>query len=253
MDLGTLIGFVGGAASVLGAMLMGGHMGAFWSLHGIMIVFVGGFFAAMYTTSLGNFFASFKAMGNAFKAKNFRLDELIEKMTELSNIARKDGMMALEGQGVPDPFFQKGLQMLVDGADEAKLAKSLKAEINAMKARHQEKQDVAKAWVELGPAYGMMGTLIGLVEMMGNMEDTAAIGQGMATALIGTLYGAIAANVLFGPLAQKMKNNTTLEVQYREMVIEGLRAISRGESARNIQDSMVCVLPPVQQLKFQAA
>jgi len=98
-----------------------------------------------------------------------------------------------------------------------------------------------------------MGTLIGLVEMMGNMEDTAAIGQGMATALIGTLYGAIAANVLFGPLASKMKNNTTIEVQYREMVIEGLRAISRGESARNIQDSMVCVLPPVQQAKFQAA
>ena len=98
-----------------------------------------------------------------------------------------------------------------------------------------------------------MVTLIGLVEMMGNMEDTAAIGQGMATALIGTLYGAIAANVLFGPLASKMKNNTTLEVQYREMVIEGLRAISRGESARNIQDSMVCVLPPVQQTKFQAA
>mgnify|MGYP001292046270 CR=1 FL=1 len=98
----------------------------------------------------------------------------------------------------------------------------------------------------------MIGTLIGLVEMMGNMADTASIGKGMATALVGTLYGALAATVFFGPMSTKLKNNTTAEVAYREMVIEGLRGIARGESARNIQDNLVNALPPARQLAMAA-
>lgn len=252
MDLATLIGFLGGLCTVLGTMAMGGHMEPFISEHGFLIVFVGGFFAVMYTTSMENFLATGKAIGVAFKSGGRNPEVLIERMAELSNIARKDGMMALEGQEVPDKFFQKGLQMLVDGADEAKLTKQLKMEIAAMKARHSAKQDVLKAWVELGPAYGMIGTLIGLIEMMGNMADTASIGKGMATALVGTLYGALAANVFFGPMSTKLKNNTSAEVAYREMVIEGLRGIARGESARNIQDNLVNALPPARQLAMAA-
>ena len=253
MDIATLVGIIGATVMIVGSMIYAGGVAPFVDYASIVIVFGGTVFVVMLTKPMDVFLSHFKAMGKAFKSSVPPVETLIERMVELSTIARKDGMMALEGQQVPDRFFERGLQMLIDGADEYKLASQLQDEIAAMKARHQAKQDVVKAWVELGPAYGMIGTLIGLVEMMGNMEDTAAIGQGMATALIGTLYGAIAANVLFGPLASKMKNNTTIEVQYREMVIEGLRAISRGESARNIQDSMVCVLPPVQQAKFQAA
>ena len=104
-------------------------------------------------------------------------DELVTKMVELAGIARKDGMMALEGQDVPDKFFSKGLQMLVDGADEAKLTTQLNQEIKAMKARHESNQNVVKAWIDIAPAMGMIGTLVGLVLMLGNMADPRQLAQ----------------------------------------------------------------------------
>ena len=174
-------------------------------------------------------------------------------MVELSGIARKDGMMALEGQEVPDKFFQKGLQMLVDGADEAKLVTQLNKEIVSMKKRHEVNQGAVKAWVDLAPAMGMIGTLIGLVLMLGNMADPKAIGPAMAVALLTTLYGAFIANVLFAPLFTKLEGYTEYESVYREMVVTGLRNIARGESPRNIQDLMVSNLAPKMQEKLELA
>lgn len=161
--------------------------------------------------------------------------------------------MALEGQAVPDKFFEKGMQLLVDGADETKLVKQLNAELKSMKSRHEANQNVVKAWIDLAPAMGMIGTLIGLVLMLGNMEDPKAIGPAMAVALLTTMYGAIVANVLFGPLLTKLQGYTAYEVAYREMVVLGLRNIARGESPRNIQDQMVSNLPPKMQAKIDAA
>lgn len=174
-------------------------------------------------------------------------------MVELAGIARKDGMMALEGQEVPDKFFSKGMQMLVDGADEVKLIAQLNQEIKAMKARHLENQLVVKAWVDIGPAMGMIGTLVGLVLMLGNMADPKAIGPAMAVALLTTLYGAFVANVMFSPMLTKLEGYTAYEVIYREMVVMGLGNIARGESPRNIQDQMIANLPPKLQEKLQAA
>ena len=113
-------------------------------------------------------------------------EELIERMVELAAIARKDGMMALEGQEVPDKFFSKGMQMLVDGADETKLADQMNQEIKAMKLRHAARQNVIKSYVDIAPAMGMVGTLIGLVFMLGNMADPKSIGPAMAIALLTT-------------------------------------------------------------------
>lgn len=161
--------------------------------------------------------------------------------------------MALEGQAVPDPFFEKGLQMLVDGADEAKLVKQLKQEMKAMKMRHESAQGAIKAWVDIGPAMGMIGTLIGLVLMLGNMSDVKAIGPSMAVALLTTLYGAMVANVLFGPILTKLQGRTSAELEYRALVVEGLRGIARGDSPRLIEDQMVAALPPPVQQKMRAA
>lgn len=253
MDLATTIGFFGGICAVVGTMLTGGHIMPFVSMHGFTIVFVGGFFAVMYTAPMPVFLASFKAMGTAFKKHDYDIAPLAELMSGLAATARKDGLMALEGREMPQKFVQRGLQMLIDGADEYKLASQLQDEIAAMKARHQAKQDVVKAWVELGPAYGMIGTLIGLVEMMGNMEDPSSVGKGMATALVGTMYGAIAANVMFGPMATKLKNNTAREVAYCEAAIEGLRGIARTEAPRNILDKLLARVPAAEREKMQAA
>jgi chemotaxis protein MotA len=122
-----------------------------------------------------------------------------------------------------------------------------------MRARHEANQGVIKAWVDLAPAMGMIGTLIGLVLMLGNMSDPAAIGPAMAVALLTTMYGAIVANVLFTPMLVKLEGYTAYEVVYREMVILGLRNIARGESPRNIQDQMASKLPPKMQAKLDAA
>lgn len=253
MDLATLIGMIGAVGMVIGAMFVAGGLGPFIDLPSILIVFGGTFFAAMSTSPMGTFLGSFAAMAKAFMPKLPQREQLIERMVELSNLARKDGMMALEGQEVPDKFFERGLQMLVDGADEAKLVKQMSQEIKSMKARHAERQGALRAWVDIGPAMGMIGTLIGLVQMLGNMEDPKAIGPAMAVALLTTLYGAMIANILFGPIVTKLEGYTAQEVIYREMALEGLRNISRGESGRLVQEKMVATLPPKLQQKLLAA
>lgn len=253
MDIATLIGLLGTIAMIVGSMIFSGGLGPFFDVPSLLIVFGGTAFAVMYTAPMSTYVGHFKAMGKVFKPFNAQTEELIEKMVELSNVARKDGMMALEGQPVPDKFFEKGLQMLIDGADEAKLVKQLKSEIKSMKGRHEGYQGCVKAWIDIGPAMGMIGTLIGLVLMLGNMSDPKAIGPAMAVALLTTLYGALVANVIFGPMLTKLENYTGAEIEYRELVIDGLRAIAKGESGRNIQDQMMASLDPKSQDKMKAA
>jgi chemotaxis protein MotA len=174
-------------------------------------------------------------------------------MVELAGMARKDGMMALEGQPVPDKFFEKGMQMLVDGADEQKLIKQMNSEIKSMKDRHAATGGCVNSWVDIAPAMGMIGTLIGLVLMLGNMGDPKSIGPAMAVALLTTLYGAFVANVMFMPMVKKLQGYTEFEVNYRQFVLEGLRGIARSDSPRNIQDQMAATLPPKLQAKFELA
>ena len=159
-------------------------------------------------------------------------------------------MMALEGHETPDAFFDNGLQMLVDGADEAKLTVQMKKELKAMQVRHEKNIGVAQSWVDIAPAMGMIGTLVGLVAMLGNMADPKAIGPAMAVALLTTLYGAMIANTIFTPIVIKLKGYSAYETTYREMIITGLQFISRGESPRNIQDQLVANLPPKEKQKL---
>ena len=253
MDIASLIGFLGAVGMIAGAMISSGGIGAFIDTPSLLIVVGGTFFAVMYTAPLPVFLGSFGTMAKAFLPPVKKMDELVERMVELAGIARKDGMMALEGQEVPDKFFAKGLQMLVDGADEAKLTTQLNQEIKAMKMRHEANQGVVKSWIDIGPAMGMIGTLVGLVAMLGNMADPKAIGPAMAVALLTTLYGAFIANVVFMPMLIKLEGFTTYEVVYREMVVTGLRNIARGESPRNIQDQLLSNLAPKIQAKLEAA
>ena len=253
MDIASLIGFAGAVGMILLAMITGGGIGPFIDVPSILIVFGGTFFAVMYTAPLGTFLSSFGAMSKAFLPPIQKQEILVQRMIELAGIARKDGMMALEGQEVPDKFFSKGMQMLVDGADENKLTSQLNQEIKAMKIRHADAQGCVKAWIDIGPAMGMIGTLVGLVLMLGNMADPKAIGPAMAVALLTTLYGAFIANVMFAPMLTKLEGYTAYEVVYREMVVLGLSNIARGESPRNIQDQMLANLPPKIQEQLEAA
>ena len=253
MDLASLIGLLGAIGMIVFAMVSGGGIAPFVDVPSILIVFGGTFFAVMYTCPLPTFLGSFGAMSKAFLPPVKAQDELITRMVELAGIARKDGMMALEGQEVPDKFWAKGMQMLVDGADEKKLTSQMQTEIGAMKTRHEAMQGVVGAWIDIAPAMGMIGTLVGLVLMLGNMADPKAIGPAMAVALLTTLYGAFIANVLFLPMRTVLENYTSAEIVYRGMVITGLQNIARGESPRNIQDELVANLAPAAQAKLEAA
>ena len=253
MDIASLLGIIGAIGFILYAMISGGGVGPFLDVPSLAIVFGGTFFCVMYTCPLPTFLGSFGVMAKAFFPPVKPQDELVTKMVELAGIARKDGMMALEGQEVPDKFFEKGLQMLVDGADEAKLNEQMQLELKAMKQRHEMNQGVISSWIDIGPAMGMIGTLVGLVAMLGNMADPKAIGPAMAVALLTTLYGAMLANVIFLPMKLTLEQNTAKEIVFREMIVTALRAISRGESPRNIQDQLLANLPPKQQEKIEAA
>ncbi|EGJ21703.1 MotA [Cereibacter sphaeroides WS8N] len=253
MDIAAAIGLIGAIVMVVGSMIYAGGVAPFVDIPSLVIVVAGTAFIVLAMKPLPVFLGHFKAMMKVFKPSRFDMNEVISTMVELSNLARKDGIMALEGKAVPDAFFEKGLQLLVDGTDEAKLVKQLKYEIKAMKARHEAYQGAVKAWIDIGPAMGMVGTLIGLVLMLGNMSDPKSIGPAMAVALLTTLYGALMANVIFAPILNKLEGYSADEVTYRELVIEGLRGIARGESARMIEDQMVCALDRKQQMKRKAA
>ena len=253
MDIASLIGLIGTLGMIAGAMISSGGIGAFIDTPSMLIVIRGTFFAVMYRSTLPMFLASFGALAKVFMPGAKKHDELVTRITELAGIARKDGMMALEGQEVPDKFFEKGLQMLVDGADESKLTDQLNKEVKAMKARHEDMTGVFQAWVDLAPAMGMIGTLIGLVAMLGNMADPKAIGPAMAVALLTTLYGAMIANCIFMPIVTKLEGYSAHELLYREMVVMGLKYISRGESPRNITDQLVALMPPKIQAQLEEA
>ncbi len=253
MDIASLIGLIGTVGMIAGAMIAAGGLGGYIDTPSMLIVIGGTFFAVMYRSTLPIFLASFGALAKVFAPGVKKHDELITRITELAGIARKDGMMALEGQEVPDKFFEKGLQMLVDGADENKLTEQLNRELKAMKSRHEDMTGVFSAWVDIAPAMGMIGTLIGLVAMLGNMADPKAIGPAMAVALLTTLYGAMIANCIFLPIVTKLENYSAHELLYREMVVMGLKYISRGESPRNITDQLIANLPPKLQAKIEEA
>ena len=253
MDIASLIGLIGAIGMVIGSMIAAGGVGPFIDVPSSLIVVGGTLFAVMYKSPMPIFIAHFGGMAKAFMPKPGNKEELIAKMVELSDLARKNGLMALENQQDLDPFFSKGVQMLVDGADEQKMAKSLNDEIKAMKTRHGDVHEVIRGWIDIAPAMGMIGTLIGLVQMLGNMADPKAIGPAMAVALLTTLYGAFFANVLFGPILAKLETYSATEVVFRDMVVAGLRNIARGESGRTVQEEMVAGLPPKLQAKLMAA
>jgi chemotaxis protein MotA len=253
LDIATIIGLVGAVAMVLGAMVFAGGLSPFVDLPSVAIVVCGTAFVVLMMKPLPVFIGHFKAIGKAFKPSRYDTEALIATMVELSATARKEGMMALEGKASGEPFLEKGLQLLVDGLDEARLVKQLKYEIKAMKARHGAYQGAVRAWVDIGPAMGMVGTLIGLVLMLGNMSDPKSIGPAMAVALLTTLYGALLANVIFSPILNKLTTYSEDEVVYRELVIEGLRGIARGDAPRVIEDQLICALDNRAQQKRKAA
>ena len=250
MDIATIVGLLGAFGLIVSAI---DDLGAFIDTPSMLIVVGGSIMVVMLRSSLGEFLGAVSVLGKTFKNKLDDQGQLIEQIVELATIARKDGMIALEGQEIANPFLAKAISMLVDGTDASVIKGSLEREKNATKMRHDQGAKIFSAWGEIAPAMGMIGTLIGLVQMLGNMSDPKAIGPAMAVALLTTMYGAILANVFCLPIAMKLGNQADIEEASNEMIIEGILFIQDGGNPRVLGDVLAAFLSPKARLKLAPA
>lgn len=255
MDIATIIGLVLAFGLIVWSILLGGSISGFLDMPSVAVV-VGGTMGAL----LINFpLPTFLGMGNYFK-KTFLFvldnpDEVIDKMVGYAERARREGMLALEedSENETDPFLRKGLRLAVDGTDPQLLEKILETDVEQIENRHGEGAKVLSAGGTFAPAFGMIGTLIGLVNMLSNLDDPTQIGAGMATALITTFYGAVLANAVFLPLAGKLETRSKEELIIKAMIIEGIMAIQSGDSPRIVEEKLKSFLSPAQRAKVEEA
>ena len=235
MDLATIIGIIGAIGFVVMAMVLGGDVGMFINVPSIFIVFGGTIFVVLSQFSLGQFFGAGKVAGKAFMFKIEAPEDLIQKVVEMADAARKGGFLALEEAEIENVFMQKGVDMLVDGHDIDVVRETLAKDLNMTTQRHEFGATIFKGMGDVAPAMGMIGTLIGLVAMLSNMDDPKAIGPAMAVALLTTLYGAFFANVICLPISVKLKNRAEEEKLNQSLVLDGIVGIADGQNPRVIE------------------
>jgi chemotaxis protein MotA len=244
MDLATLLGMVGAIGIVLAAILTGGSAIVFINVPSILIVLGGTVMVVMIKFSMGQFFGAFKVALRAFSNKTTNPEELIERIVELANIARKEGMLALESQEIDNEFLGEGIRMLIDGNSREVVSTVLSKDMQQTIERHTWGAKVFSATADVAPAMGMIGTLIGLVQMLSNMSDPKSIGPAMAVALLTTLYGAMIANMVAMPIADKLTLRKADKRRIRSMCIDGVLAIQEGQNPRIIESMLKAYLEP---------
>ncbi len=243
MDLATLIGLVGAFGVVLASILTGGAAGVFVNVPSLLIVVVGTLLVVMMKFSLKQFLGAAGVAAKAFMFKTAEPEDLIEKAVELAQMSRQGGLLALESAEVPDEFMNRGIGYLVDGHDATTVRTLLTKDMTETVKRHLEGQRIFKSMGDVAPAMGMIGTLIGLVQMLSVMDDPKAIGPAMAVALLTTLYGAILANMFALPVADKLALRSDDEKKVKSLIIDALMAILDGQNPRVIEGILHNYLP----------
>ncbi|MBF0127730.1 MAG: MotA/TolQ/ExbB proton channel family protein, partial [Magnetococcales bacterium] len=239
-----IIGLVSGLLLMVWAILMGGKFSLFVDIPSVIIVF-GGTIATMFIkNTMEEVFTSFGIFMKAIVNKPRNPEEYVTQMTNLANLARKDGILSLEKVQVDDNFLQLGINLCVDGSDPGFLQEVLDKEISYLNDRHTNWIAIYEGIGEAAPAFGMIGTLIGLVQMLADMNDPSKIGPSMAVALITTFYGALIANLIALPIAVKLKAYSQKEQLIRQIIIDGLVGIQRGTNPRMLQISLKTAVAP---------
>lgn len=244
MDLATVIGLVVGSVLIVGSIAMGGSLALFINIPSVLIVGGGTIATAFIRFGMGDVINSSKVVMNTFFSKLSNPQQVIQEIVNLANIARKNGLIVLEQQPIQDPFLKKAIMYCVDGHEAEFIEEVLKKEVNLTVERHDVGRKVFSGMGEAAPAFGMIGTLIGLVQMLANMSDPASIGPSMAVALLTTMYGAVLANVLFLPLADKLSLRSQEEERVRRLIIEGVLGILKGINPRVMEEFLETFLPP---------
>jgi len=249
LDIGSIVGFLLGVVMFIYGIFSNGGAAALVGIFNFpsVIITIGGSIAGVLASNkLNDFLNGFKGIGLIFQDKVVDPAASIKTIIDLANIARKEGLLALEeaANNIEDPFLKKGVMLVVDGTDPELVRGILETDLINVEARHKKVIGVWEKWAELGPAWGMIGTLIGLVDMLRNLDDAAAIGPAMAVALLTTLYGSLLANWLCNPTAAKLKVNHDSEMMIKDITVEGLLSIQAGENPRIIEEKLKSFLAP---------
>jgi chemotaxis protein MotA len=253
VDLATLIGLLVAWVLIIATIALGSGALVFINAPSFVIVIGGVIGVVLMRFTLGQFIGSMKTALKAFLYKAESPEVLIASVVELAGIARKEGLLALEGQEITNPVLSRGISMLVDGHEASVVKKALSTEMNEMVARHKMGQDIFKQIGDAGPAMGMIGTLVGLVQMLSNMSDPKSIGPAMAVALLTTLYGAMIANMFALPISDKLALRSAEEQMNKNIIIQSVLAIQEGQNPKVLDELLKNFLPPSKRENVEAA
>ncbi len=240
MDISSIIGVVSGMGFVLGTILLGGSIVAFINIPSVLIVMGGTLAATMIAYPLADFLSIFKACIKIFMFKLQPPEEIIANLVEISNKARKGGLLSIEGdiQSARDPYLAQALQMTVDGVKTADIAAIMQTKMALTKKNLDVGATMLASMGAYAPAFGMIGTLIGLVQMLANLDDPSSIGPKMAVAMITTFYGAVLANLFFIPMGDKLAGRNEEEITNMNIIFEGIISIREGEHPKLMEDKL---------------
>lgn len=251
MDLATIIGIVGCAAAVIYGIVSGDQgvaaLGNFYDFTSILVTIVGSFMCMLTTSdNLGAFVGSLKSFLLVLKTPKSNEGEVIHTIIDLANVARKEGLLQLEeaASDIDDEFLKKGIMLIVDGTDQELVTSILETDLSCIERRHNKIISFWDGLAAMGPAWGMIGTLIGLINMLKLLDDPSSIGPNMAVALITTLYGSLLANWIAIPVATKLRAINASEIMTKEVICEGILSIQAGENPRVIEEKLKSFLAP---------
>jgi len=244
VDISTIIGLILGSALVAIAILIGDNPVIFVDVKAILIVMGGTLGVTFIKNPLQRVFGTIGVVKNAFFGKVTPMAGLIDNIVELSRKARRESLLSLEKVDIDDPFLQKAIRLAVDGMEPNAIKTVLETEVNFLAQRHQIGADVFEGIAESAPAFGMIGTLIGLVQMLASMEDPSKIGPAMAIAILTTLYGALIANLFAAPIAQKLKDRSREEVNARLVIVQGVLSIVEGDHPASVEQKLSAYVEP---------
>lgn len=227
-------------------ILMSGDLLTYWDPASVIITLGGTLASTLTCFPLDDFANTMKVVKKAFVYKDTSPEDVIKEIIRLANVARKEGLLALDeyAESLNDQFLKKGIMLIVDGTEPELVRNILETELVYLEERHANGQKVFETAANFAPAFGMIGTLIGLINMLRTLDDPSTIGPNMSVALVTTFYGSVLANVVFLPLAQKLKGRNGREILVKELMVEGLLSIQAGENPRIIEEKLKTFIPP---------
>jgi len=255
MNISTIFGiFITFAMIVFSILVTGSTILTFIDIPSVILVVLGPFCVLFTSGTISDTLSIFSIMNITMKVPNYNERGIITKLMAMSEKARREGLLALEEEleDLDDEFMKKGMRLVVDGTDAEIIRSLMENELNQMQSRHSAKIDAMNLWAAMAPAFGMLGTVVGLIGMLKNLEDKSALGPNMAVALITTFYGSIMANALLLPVIAKLKTYDGMEAKVKEMQIEGVLSIQAGDNPRILATKLLSYLNPTDRKAVEA-